>query len=185
MKTILFVLTIVILLHSLAVYGKQSGWAASHPTAKLACLQRTDSQVRTYFVRGAFTAGEMQMLWRTLETWTQTAGAASTLRFSNAGETGGLINCVGCLTLTRQNDDSNQRKRDVSFNRLGSDQTGRLISAWIEFDSDITDSRKLRRLLVRVLDAESLPRDEVAARQTSLNASTSNCDRFARDNSQE
>jgi hypothetical protein len=165
MKTNLFVLTIVVLLHSLVVYGKQSGWAATQPMAKLACAERTDARVRTYFVRGSFTAGEMQMLWRTLETWTQTAGAASIVRFSNAGETGGLINCVGCLTLTRQNIDSNQRKRDVSFNRLSRDHTGRLISAWIGFDDAITDSQKLRRLLVRVLDTESLPRDETCDKQ--------------------
>lgn len=155
MKTILLMLTMLLFLHSGAVHGKPTEWAAGDATANPGCLAGPQ-EVKAYFVRGSFTSDEVQMLWRTLETWTSSV-APLTIRFLNAGETGGLIDCLGCLTLTRQAVYTNDQKRQVSFNRLRGDQTGRLISAWIGFDSAITDSQKLKRMLIQVLAAEALP----------------------------
>jgi len=97
-----------------------------------------------------------ETLWHTLETLKQETETTSTHRFLSAGETGGLVDCVGCLTLTRHEACAN-KKREASFNLLRVDQTGRLSSAWIGFDSAITDSQKLSRLLSRVLQIEKSP----------------------------
>jgi hypothetical protein len=115
-----------------------------------------DATVKVYFVRGLFTPEQRQALWRTLETWKQEAETTSTNRFPYAGEIGGLIDCRGCLTLTRH-EAFTGNKRQASFNRLRVDQTGQLSSAWIGFDSAITDSQKLKRLLVQMLGGGALP----------------------------
>lgn len=119
-----------------------------------------DSTVKVHFVRGLFTSAQKQILSDTLETWTQTAEATSTIRFSYPEETAGLIDCLGCLTLTRQKVFTDNSRRRASFNRLRGDQTGQLISAWIGFDSALADSQKLRRVLLQTLDAAAPLRDE-------------------------
>jgi hypothetical protein len=106
--------------------------------------------VSVYFVRGLFTSEQKQTLWQALETWTQRASATSTVKFLYAGETGGLIDCLGCLTLTRQAVYTNDPRRQASFNRLRDDPKG-LVSAWIGFDDAITDPKKMRDLLVQML----------------------------------
>lgn len=109
--------------------------------------------MKVFFVRGLFTSEQKQMLLSTLQTWTQKAEATSTINFFYAGEAGGLVDCLNCLTLTRQEVRTNGPKRQASFNRLRYDQRGQLISAWIGFDSAITDSQKLRGLLIQTLGA--------------------------------
>jgi hypothetical protein len=164
MKTSLFTLILLLFLHSTAFPGKKTTPGTSTPAP---AFWPQDSTVTVYFVRGLFTVEQQQILRRTLETWA-TAEARSTVRFLYAGETTGLIDCVGCLTLTRQEFHAKSQKRNAAFNRLRSDQTGRLISAWIGFDSSIRDSQKLRSLLIQVLGGERLPRD--GARNSEMTA---------------
>ena len=153
MKTSLFTLILLLSLHSTALSGKKTEPNAPVPAP---AFWPQDSTVTVYFVRGLFTVEQQQILRRTLETWT--AKANSKIRFLYAGESSGLIDCVGCLTLTRQELYAKGQNRNAAFNRLRSDQTGHLISAWIGFDSSIRDSHKLKSLLVQVLGAERQPR---------------------------
>jgi hypothetical protein len=155
MKTALFALFLSLFLNSTALPGKKTEPVLS-PTAAPAFWPQ-DSTVTVYFVRGLFTVEQKQVLQQTLEAWASSK-ANSTIRFSYAGETGGLIDCLGCLTLTRQALHTNGYKRDATFNRLRGDHTGRLISAWIGFNSSLTDSQKLRNSLVQVLGAQQLLR---------------------------
>src|SRR6185295_8748165 len=154
MKTSLFTLIILLSIHSATFAVKKTESGAPVPAS---AFWPQDSTVTVYFVRGFFTVEQQQILHRTLETWAS-AKANSTIRFLYAGESSGLIDCVGCLTLTRQEFSAKGRKRSAQFNRLRTDQTGQLLSAWIGFDSSIRDSKKLKSLLVQVLGAERLPR---------------------------
>lgn len=159
MKTTLFALSLLLFIHGVAIPETKPNSGANY------CAMARDpgfwppgSTVKVHFVRGLFTSEQKQMLWRTLETWTQRTEATSTIQFLYAGETGGLIDCLGCLTLTRQEGYTTDSRRQASFNRLRGNQSGQLISAWIGFDTAITDSQKLKRLLVQTLGAEELLR---------------------------
>jgi hypothetical protein len=110
------------------------------------------SVVNVYFVHAVFTTGERQTLWEAIAAWTETARkTGSDIRFVDAGETGGLIDCAGCLTITRQGFDINRFRQRVSFNALRQDETGRLISAWIGFERAPASPRALRTLMHQAL----------------------------------
>lgn len=111
------------------------------------------SVINVYFVHDVFTLGERQTLWEAIETWTETARKmGSEIRFVDAGETGGLIDCAGCLTITRQGFDINRFRQRVSFNTLRQDATGRLISAWIGFERKPASPQALRALMNQALE---------------------------------
>ena len=138
-----------------AVSGKKTDPGTGYcPVSLVSVFRPPDSTVKVHFVRGLFTAEQKQVLRQTLDSLTQSAREASKLKFLYAEETGGLIDCLGCLTLTRQELHTKESRNKASFNRLRDDRTGQLISAWIGFDSAITDSQKLRGLLVQMFGAE-------------------------------
>jgi len=151
MKTPLLLLILLLSGYAMATPEKKTESRASDRSSVASVLWPHDSTVKVYFVRDLFTSEQKQTLWRTLETWKQKAETSSTIRFLYAGETGGLIDCLGCLTLTKQKGYPGNHQHQASFNRLRGDQTGQLVSAWIGFDGAITDSQKLSRLLVQVL----------------------------------
>ena len=158
MKTLLSALTLILFVcASVLPVDKPSAGESYGSTAAVPAFWPQDSTVNVYFVRGLFTSEQEQVLRETLESWTP-AQARSTVRFLYAGQTGGLIDCVGCLTLTRQDLSADGHKRSATFNRLRGDHTGQLMSAWIGFDHSVTDSQKLKTLLVQVLGAEQLVR---------------------------
>lgn len=153
MKTSLLILTL--LLSSYPGTNAESV-KASDRLSMSSSFWPQDATVKVYFVRGSFTSEQREALWHTLETLKSETETTATNRFLYAGETGGLIDCLGCLTLTRHQTHAN-KKREASFNLLRMGQTGQLSSAWIGFDSAITDSQKLSRLLSRVLQLEKSP----------------------------
>jgi hypothetical protein len=110
------------------------------------------SVVNVYFVHNVFTTTERQILWEAIEAWTDEARKMdSAISFVNAGETGGLIDCAACLTITRQGFDINRLTERVSFNPLRQDKTGELISAWIGFERAATTPRALKSLMQQAL----------------------------------
>jgi hypothetical protein len=112
-----------------------------------------DCVVRVYFVEHMFTAEEKKLLWGAIETWTQRAKQKSSpVRFVLAGETGGLIDCVGCLTIARQGLATHGTRQRVSFNALRQNNEGRLISAWIGFERAPTTDIELKNLLFQALE---------------------------------
>jgi hypothetical protein len=153
MKTSLFTLIILLLFVNVTALPENIETGAGKRTTAASVFWAQESTVNVYFVRGLFTSEQHQMLLSTLETWTQRSEVTSTINFLYAGEAGGLVDCLSCLTLTRQEVRTNGPKRQASFNRLRYDQTGQLISAWIGFDRAITDSQKLRGLLLQTLGA--------------------------------
>jgi hypothetical protein len=111
------------------------------------------SVVNVYFVHDVFTSGERQTLWEAMGAWTETVRKmGSEIRFVAAGETGGLIDCAGCLTITRQGLDINRFRQRVSFNALRQDEAGRLISAWIGFGRAPANPQALRTLMQQALE---------------------------------
>lgn len=110
------------------------------------------SLVNVYFVHDVFTSSERQTLWDAIAAWAETARrTGSDVTFVDAGETGGLIDCAGCLTITRQGLDINRFRQRVSFNPLRQDQAGRLISAWIGFGRAPEKSPALTTLMYQAL----------------------------------
>ena len=111
------------------------------------------SIVNVYFVRDVFTSQERHVLWEAIESWTETARkTGSETMFIDAGETGGLIDCASCLTITRQGFDLNRSGPRVSFNALRHDPSGRLISAWIGFDRKPASPQALKMLMQQALN---------------------------------
>ena len=94
-----------------------------------------DARVNVYFVRDMFSASERQTLREAMESWTKRGGTG--ISFVFAGDTGGLIDCERCLTITRQGVSANgrgQRGPGTIFNPIRHDHAGRLVSAWIAFE---------------------------------------------------
>lgn len=111
-----------------------------------------DSTVNVYFVRGLFTDEQTKTLCETLAAWTEEGKKRnSAVKFVCAGQTGGLIDCLGCLTVSRQEVSVSKQKR-ASFNSLRHDEKGQVVSAWIAFDTAVTNTQALRDLMLEVLD---------------------------------
>jgi hypothetical protein len=157
MKTSIFALMLLLFVQVTTVTGKKTETGTGYCPVTLASVFKVpDSTVKVHFVRGLFTAEQKQVLWQTLETLAQPAQETSKIKFLDGGETGGLIDCLGCLTLTRQDLHTKDARNKASFNRLRGDPAGQLTSAWIGFDSAIKDSQKLRGLLVQMLGPDQL-----------------------------
>jgi hypothetical protein len=108
-----------------------------------------DARVNVYFVREMFSATERQILHEAMEDWTKSDGPG--ISFVFAGESGGLIDCERCLTLTRQGIYADGDRQGVMFNVIRHDQTGRLLSAWIAFERSALNPGALRILMLRAL----------------------------------
>jgi hypothetical protein len=145
---------IVILLLLVPAYGARAALTDRNDNLReSAAYWPEDFVVHVYFVQNLFTAGEKQLLWNAMETWSQRAGKKGlAISFVLAGETGGLIDCVGCLTIARQDLAAGGTRQRVSFNALRQDQTGKLISAWIGFDRATASQLDLRTLMLQALE---------------------------------
>jgi hypothetical protein len=97
-----------------------------------------NSEIKVYFVRGLFTPAQKEILWSALAEWRLKTGAGN-IKFTDAGETDGLIDCVSCLTLTRHSIYSSAASQKIPFNLLRSQNSGRIISAWIGFNNSAGD----------------------------------------------
>jgi hypothetical protein len=158
MKTFLLAFVVLLVVHLVPAPEKKTGMVTSDAATLASDVSKQEATVKVFFVRDMFTVEQRQALWATLENWKREKEIGLPARFLNAGETGGLIDCLGCLTLTKQEAATSNGKHQASFNRLRWDKTGRLVSAWIGFDRGITEPQKLTRLLARMLDAEELLR---------------------------
>lgn len=148
---------VLVLLLAVAVNGaraKQAGPSTLNFTDPAATAYwPSATAVNVYFVHDVFTSSERQTLWEAIEAWTETARkTGSEIRFTDAGETGGLIDCAGCLTITRQGFDINRFRQRVSFNALRQDAAGHLISAWIGFERKPSSPQALKILMQQALE---------------------------------
>ncbi|MEP6743015.1 MAG: hypothetical protein ABJB61_10995 [bacterium] len=111
-----------------------------------------DAEVKVHFVRGMFTPEQQGTLLSAMAFWTQAAQQVGAgVRFVYAGETGGVINCENCLTVTRRDIQQTDRKHYAFFYPLQQRHDGQLVSAWIDLDVATTNTKALKGYMVHEL----------------------------------
>ncbi|HEX9544488.1 MAG TPA: hypothetical protein VF955_04840 [Pyrinomonadaceae bacterium] len=111
-----------------------------------------DAEVKVHFVRGMFTPEQQGTLLSAMEFWTRAAqkiGAG--VKFVYSGETGGVINCENCLTVTRRDVYQTDKKHYAFFYPLQQRHDGQLLSAWIDLDFATTNLQALKGFMVHEL----------------------------------
>ena len=111
-----------------------------------------DAAVKVHFVRGMFTPEQQGTLLSAMAFWTEAAqkiGAG--VGFVYAGETGGVINCENCLTVTRRDVYQQDKKHYAFFHPLQQRADGQLLSAWIDLDFATTNLQALKSFMVHEL----------------------------------
>ncbi len=94
-----------------------------------------DSDVRVYFVRGMFTESQTETLLAAISKWSDISNQVDAgIEFRYSGESDRIMDCVGCLTVTRREVNKSDRKHYAFFNPLRQQSDGLLISAWIDVD---------------------------------------------------
>ena len=110
-----------------------------------------DAAVKVYLVRNMFTTEQREGLLEALKAWTVAGNAADAgITFTYAGESDGLVNCRGCLTIRRREVYKNDGSHYSFFNPLSSE--GRVLqSAWIDLDVATTNPRAVRGFMAHEL----------------------------------
>lgn len=122
-------------------------------SATLSAYWPADSVVKVYFVRNLFLPEEKQIIRETIESWhLERRSKGVDIPFVFEGETSGLIDCLACLTITRQEVYTSNSQHRASFNRLRYDERGHLFSAWIGVDRAVNRSQLLKDLILKALD---------------------------------
>ena len=104
-----------------------------------------DSEVKIYLASGMFTPEQRRTISEAMETWTQTTQTtAAGVKFTLAGESGGIVNCQGCLTIMRREVHKNDREHYAIFYPLKFNHDGSLLSAWIDLDFATTDPHAVK-----------------------------------------
>lgn len=111
-----------------------------------------DSTVKVYFTRNLFTPEQRLRLAQAMVVWTDAAQiVGADVRFVDAGDSDSLVNCQGCLTVTRSEVYKRDRKHYAFFYPLSQNRGGLLISAWIDFDVAITNPQALQGFMAHEL----------------------------------
>jgi len=99
-----------------------------------------------------FTAEQRATLLKAMENWTLAAASTGAgVKFVYSGETDAIVSCKQCLTVTRREVYKNDRRHYAFFNPLRQDQSGLLISAWIDFDFATTNPEALQGFMAHEL----------------------------------
>ena len=164
MKASYLLVILLLLLPAQVSAGRINNRNISPKQTPLVSYWQTNSVVNVYFVRNMFTSDERQVLWNAIEAWKQRANKSGLeINFVLAGETGGLIDCVGCLTIARQVLNVDVTKQHVSFNPLRQNHAGRLISAWIGVERVSTSPQSLKTLFYQAFESGLGTGPELAA----------------------
>jgi len=125
------------------------------PKPNFACSMpfwRPASSVSVYLVRDMFTAEQRHAVLDALAFSEETRGRTGlAVTFNFAGETDGLIDCEGCLTVARRVAYPNDRKSPTTLHSLRRNNLGQLISAWIEVDRTTNTAGALRGSMLEAL----------------------------------
>jgi hypothetical protein len=154
MKASLFVLILTLII-PIAVNAEQAGQVCTTnrtapPTS--AYYWPPDTTVKVYFVRNLFTPEQRVRLFEAMTVWTDAAEeVGADIKFVDAGDSDSLINCQGCLTVTRSEVYKRDRKHYAFFYPLSRDRNGLLISAWIDFDVATTSPKALQGYMAHEL----------------------------------
>jgi hypothetical protein len=154
MKALLLLLCFL-MITSVAANGQSGGQVCttnrnSPPTS--AYYWPPDSTVKVYFTRNFFTPEQRLRLFQAMTDWTEAAGrVGANVSFVDAGDSEGLVNCQGCLTVTRSEVYKRDGKHYAFFYPLSRDRSGLLISAWIDFDVATTSPKALQGYMAHEL----------------------------------
>lgn len=111
-----------------------------------------DTIVKVYFTRNLFTPEQRSRLFEAMTVWTQAAQrVGADVSFVDAGDSDSLINCTGCLTITRSEVYKRDRKHYAFFYPLTRDRQGLLVSAWIDLDLATTSPKALQAFMAHEL----------------------------------
>lgn len=111
-----------------------------------------DAEVKVHFVTGMFTPEQQTTLLSAMAFWTQAAQRVGAgVKFVYAGETGGVINCENCLTVTRRDISHQDKKHYAFFYPLQQHADGQLLSGWIDLDFATTNAQALKSFMVHEL----------------------------------
>jgi hypothetical protein len=111
-----------------------------------------DAAIKVYLVRNMFTAEQRIGLMEALKAWTVAGNDANAgISFTYAGESDGLVNCRGCLTIRRREVYKNDGSHYSFFNPLSSEEGRVLLSAWIDLDVATTSPRAVRGFMAHEL----------------------------------
>src|SRR5688572_6208169 len=146
---------ILILIIPIAVNAQQAGQVCTTnrnapPTS--AYYWPPDTTVKVYFTRNLFTPEQRLRLFKAMTVWTDAAEkVGADIKFVDAGDSDSLINCEGCLTITRSEVYKRDRKHYAFFYPLSRDRNGLLISAWIDFDVATISPKALQGFMAHEL----------------------------------
>lgn len=158
MKAILMVISLTALFLAFPSVASSDSAKRSNRGRLAQPLWVSNATVKVHFVQNLFTPAQREVLWQELVAWSRIHNESNVgarmpgVMFFDAGQTGGLIDCVACLTITRHQVLTNDPSHRASFNYLRRDHTGRLVSAWIGLDSGAKDPRVLRQLIHKALE---------------------------------
>jgi hypothetical protein len=111
-----------------------------------------DAEVKVYLVRNMFTPEQREALLQALKAWTSAGEETNAgVKLIYAGETAGLMNCKGCLTVTRRDVYKNDGRHYSFFNPLSSEEGRVLTSAWIDLDFATTNPHALQGFVAHEL----------------------------------
>jgi hypothetical protein len=111
-----------------------------------------DTTVKVYFSRNLFTHEQRAKLFEAMTVWTAAAKTAGAdVSFVDAGDSDGLIDCQGCLTVTRSEVYKRDRKHYAFFHPLTRSRDGLLISAWIDLDVATISPKALQGFMAHEL----------------------------------
>jgi hypothetical protein len=111
-----------------------------------------DTTVNVYFTRNLFTPEQRARLFEAMTNWTEAAKRVGAgVRFVDSGDSGGLVNCQGCLTVTRSEVYKRDLKHYAFFHPLTRSRDGLLISAWIDFDVATISPKALQGFMAHEL----------------------------------
>lgn len=111
-----------------------------------------DTTVKVYFTRNLFTPEQRVSLFEAMTVWTEAAQrVGADVRYVDAGDSDKLINCKGCLTITRSEVYKRDRKHYAFFYPLSQGRDGLLISAWIDFDVATISPKALQGFMAHEL----------------------------------
>lgn len=132
-----------------------------------------DSEVKIYLMRGMFTPEQRRAIFEAIETWTRaTQATGARVKFTFIGESDGIVNCEGCLSIKRREIYRYDRQHYAFFFPLNFNREYYLFSAWIDLDFATTDPHALKGFVVHEL-AHSLGLSDCTTckkKQTIMNA---------------
>lgn len=153
MKTFLIISTLLFSFTLITARGNLNRCVTNHNAPPVSPYYwPPDSEVKVHLVRGMFTTAQTQMIFAAMNTWSNASSDANAgISFRFAGEVNRVVDCVGCLTVTRRHVNKSDRKRYAVFNPLQRRPDGLLISAWIDLDFATTHPAALQGYMTHEL----------------------------------